>query len=42
VVRGVLTPALVAGFGQVNWWWPFGRRAEAAVRRAEEQQSVGA
>jgi RND superfamily putative drug exporter len=27
VVRGVLTPALVAGFGQVNWWWPFGRRA---------------
>ena len=22
VVRGVLTPALVALFGRVNWWWP--------------------
>ncbi|WP_299954310.1 MMPL family transporter [uncultured Modestobacter sp.] len=22
VVRGVLTPALVALFGDVNWWWP--------------------
>lgn len=22
IVRGVLTPALVALFGQVNWWWP--------------------
>ncbi|MGY1748897.1 MMPL family transporter [Modestobacter sp. SYSU DS0511] len=22
VVRGVLTPALVAAFGEVNWWWP--------------------
>ncbi|PZA20884.1 MMPL family transporter, partial [Modestobacter versicolor] len=22
VVRGVLTPALVAAFGDVNWWWP--------------------
>ncbi|MEV4619123.1 MMPL family transporter [Asanoa sp. NPDC049573] len=22
IVRGVLTPALVAAFGRVNWWWP--------------------
>ena len=22
VVRGVLTPALVAALGRVNWWWP--------------------
>jgi putative drug exporter of the RND superfamily len=22
VVRGVLTPALVAALGDVNWWWP--------------------
>ena len=22
VVRGVLTPALVALLGRVNWWWP--------------------
>ncbi len=25
VVRGVLTPALVALLGEVNWWWPFRR-----------------
>jgi putative drug exporter of the RND superfamily len=25
IVRGVLTPALVAAFGRVNWWWPGGR-----------------
>ena len=29
VVRGVLTPALVAGLGRVNWWWPAGRRTAA-------------
>ena len=22
IVRGVLAPALVAGFGRANWWWP--------------------
>ncbi|WP_460658579.1 MMPL family transporter [Kribbella italica] len=22
IVRGVLTPALVAWFGRLNWWWP--------------------
>jgi RND superfamily putative drug exporter len=22
LVRGVLAPALVAGFGRINWWWP--------------------
>jgi RND superfamily putative drug exporter len=27
VVRGVLTPSLVALLGRVNWWWP------ARVRR---------
>ncbi|MDG4826635.1 MMPL family transporter [Asanoa sp. WMMD1127] len=26
IVRGILTPALVAAFGRVNWWWP-GRRS---------------
>jgi RND superfamily putative drug exporter len=24
IVRGVLTPALVAWFGRINWWWPGG------------------
>jgi RND superfamily putative drug exporter len=23
IVRGVLTPALVAAFGRINWWWPW-------------------
>ncbi|WP_202866644.1 MMPL family transporter [Kribbella voronezhensis] len=23
IVRSVLTPALVAWFGNLNWWWPF-------------------
>ncbi|MCZ2824260.1 MULTISPECIES: MMPL family transporter [unclassified Modestobacter] len=34
VVRGVLTPALVAVLGDVNWWWPFSRsrRRPAHVR----------
>jgi RND superfamily putative drug exporter len=22
IVRGVLTPALVAAFGRINWWYP--------------------
>ncbi|MEV0717682.1 MMPL family transporter, partial [Asanoa sp. NPDC050611] len=26
IVRAVLTPALVAAFGRVNWWWPGRRR----------------
>ncbi|GIJ72378.1 MMPL family transporter [Virgisporangium ochraceum] len=26
IVRGVLTPALVAWFGRVNWWYPVRRR----------------
>ncbi|GAB3349696.1 MMPL family transporter [Modestobacter lapidis] len=42
VVRGVLTPALVAGFGEFNWWWPFGRRAEVPGRRADEERAVSA
>ncbi|MGY1855438.1 MMPL family transporter [Modestobacter sp. SYSU DS0290] len=34
VVRGVLTPALVAAFGEVNWWWPLrGRRRRARMAR---------
>ena len=32
VVRGVLTPALVALLGKVNWWWP--RPAPARSTRA--------
>lgn len=24
IVRGVLTPALVAWFGRIHWWWPGG------------------
>ncbi|MEV8376310.1 MMPL family transporter [Kribbella sp. NPDC056861] len=27
IVRSVLTPALVAWFGDFNWWWPFRRSA---------------
>jgi putative drug exporter of the RND superfamily len=34
IVRGVLTPALVAAFGRVNWWYPFHRRSpEPAPQR---------
>jgi RND superfamily putative drug exporter len=32
IVRGVLTPALVAAFGRVNWWYP--RRRRPADARA--------
>jgi len=33
VVRGVLTPALVALLGKVNWWWPVPRRRRPAPGR---------
>jgi RND superfamily putative drug exporter len=35
VVRGVLTPALVALFGRVNWWWPVRSTAGGPERRPE-------
>lgn len=42
VVRGVLTPALVALFGQVNWWWPQrprgkGRSGRQLVRESRSE-----
>ena len=34
IVRGILAPALVAGLGRANWWWP-GRRRGAASTDSE-------
>ncbi|GAB3830561.1 MMPL family transporter [Kribbella italica] len=42
VVRGVLTPALVALFGDLNWWWPHRSRKarHSTASRPELEGSV--
>ncbi len=42
VVRGVLTPALVALFGDLNWWWPhLNRKAKhSAASQPELEESL--
>ncbi len=42
IVRGVLAPALVAGFGRANWWAPWSRAAPTPVAAPEASAPLAA